>query len=126
MEFTVSRENILKGLSKIQSIVERRNTMPILSNALISTDSQGLVISATDLEVSFSGKVEAEVKEQGAITVSAKKLFDILREFPDDKIYFKKDENNWLIIKCGNINFKIVGLPADEFPDLPEQSPHQR
>ncbi len=122
MEFTVSRENILKGLSKIQSIVERRNTMPILSNALIKTGDNSLSILATDLEVSFSGSIPAEIKEEGSITISAKKLFEIIREFPDEEIHFKKDENNWLAIKCANINFKIVGLPADEFPSLPEDS----
>jgi DNA polymerase-3 subunit beta len=122
MEFITNRDNILKGLSKIQSIVERRNTMPILSNVLIKTDKDFLNISATDLEVSFSGRVPAQIKESGAITVSAKKLYEIIREFPDEDISFKKDENNWFIIKCKNINFKIVGLPADEFPSLPEDT----
>jgi DNA polymerase-3 subunit beta len=122
MEFTISRENIIKGLSKIQSIVERRNTMPILSNALIKTDKDSLSISATDLEVSFSGKIPAEIIKEGTITVSAKKLYEIIKEFPDEDIYFNKDENNWLIIKCANINFKVVGLPADEFPSLPEDT----
>jgi DNA polymerase-3 subunit beta len=122
MEFTASRENILKGLSKIQSIVERRNTMPILSNVLIETGKDSLNISATDLEVSFSGKIPAEVTKEGSITISAKKLYEIIREFPDEKISFQKDENNWLMINCGNINFKVVGLPADEFPSMPEES----
>lgn len=122
MEFIASREDILRGLSKVQSIVERRNTMPILSNALIKTGDSSLEILATDLEVSFSGKVPAQIKEPGSITVSAKKLFEIIREFPESEISFKKDENNWLNIKCENINFKVVGLPADEFPSLPEDS----
>ncbi len=122
MEFRTSKENILKGLSKIQSIVELRNTMPILSNTLIKTDKDGLIFLATDLEVSFSGKISAQIKEEGAITVSAKKLYEILKEFPDKDIDFKKDDNNWLIINCDKINFKVVGLPADEFPSLPEDS----
>ena len=122
MEFTASRENILSGLSKIQSIVERRNTMPILSNALLKAEKNSLHISATDLEVSFSGKVPAQITKEGTITVSAKKLYEIIKEFPNEDILFKKDANNWLIIQCGNINFKVVGLPADEFPSIPEDT----
>lgn len=116
MEFSVSKDVLLKGLSKTQSIIEKKTTLPILSNVLMEAKGNNLDILATDLEVSIKSLYEADVKKDGSITVGAKKFFEIVRELPEETIKIKSTSNNWLEIKCGNAQFKIVGLSADDFP----------
>lgn len=119
MEFSISKDVLLKGLSKTQSIVEKKTTLPILSNILIEAKEDSIQIVATDLEVGVKGNYEAETKEKGNITVAAKKLFEIVRELQDDTINIKMIENNRMEIASGAALFKIVGLPADDFPIIP-------
>lgn len=119
MEFSISKDVFLKGLSKTQSIIEKKTTLPILSNILIEAKEGIIQLIATDLEVGVKGIYEAEVKEEGNITVAAKKLFEIVRELQNDTINVKKIENNRLEITSGAAQFKIVCLPADDFPILP-------
>lgn len=119
MEFSVAKDVFLKGLSRVQSIIEKKTTLPILTNVLIDAKTDTIEILATDLTVGIKGQYDAQVKEKGSVTVGAKKLFEIVRELPEQEVTFKTLENNWVELTCGKAMFKIVGLPADDFPILP-------
>jgi DNA polymerase-3 subunit beta len=120
MQFNIDRETFLNCLFKVQGIVEKKHTIPILSNVYIETVDEKLVISATDLEVGLKSHYTCEVIKPGKITVSAKKLFEIIKEFPNEIISVKLKENNWLEISCKKAVFNLVGLSPDEFPKFPE------
>jgi DNA polymerase III subunit beta len=122
MNFTIEKETFWKSLARIQGIVEKRNTIPILANVLIEADERGINLTATDLEVGMRASYPAKVTEQGRITVSAKKLFEIIKELPDKEISFRSKENCWIEVKCGKSLFNIVGLSAEEFPQFPDYS----
>ena len=121
MEIKIPRTEILKGLSLVQSIVERKTTMPILANVLLEAGNKKLTITATDLEVGINCSYPADVLAEGKVTVHAKSLYDIVKELPEDTIHFKMRDGNWVDIKCGKSKFKIVGLSPEEFPDLPKR-----
>ena len=120
MKLTIKKEEILKGLQRIQGVVEKKNTMPILSNMLLIADNSGVEIIATDLEIGLRGRYAATVEKPGAVTVSAKKMYEIMRELPAEDIQIKVDDNNWVKIQTGHSQFKLVGLPKDEYPTLPD------
>ncbi|HEY2986106.1 MAG TPA: DNA polymerase III subunit beta [Candidatus Binatia bacterium] len=120
MEFRAKRGDFLATLYWSQGIVERRNTMPILANVLIEAHSGTVHLTATDLEVGIRGKLEGEVASEGIVTVSAKKLYEIVREAPDESLQVRRLENEWVEIKSGKSVFKIVGLDAREFPQFPK------
>jgi DNA polymerase III subunit beta len=123
MKFSISKSHLLVGLQRVQNVVERRTTMPILSNALLKTDAKSLSLSATDLEVGIQSLLPADsVDEMGAITVRARGLLDIVRELPETIIHFQTRENNRLEIRSGKSLFNIVGLPAEDFPEMPSFS----
>jgi DNA polymerase-3 subunit beta len=120
MKFLIKKEEFLKGLSRVQSVADRRNTMPILSNVLIESVEGGVAITATDLEIGVRGVYAAEVSEPGGVTLSARKLFEIVRELPEEEVSVESAENNWATIKSGKAVFKFTGLAKEEFPTLPE------
>jgi DNA polymerase-3 subunit beta len=120
MEFKVKRGDLLATLYWTQSIVERRNTMPILANALIEAQKTAIRVTATDLEVGVRGEVEGEVAKEGTVTVNAKKLYEIIREVPNEQVQLKRLENEWVEIRSGKSVFKIVGMEAREFPQFPK------
>jgi DNA polymerase-3 subunit beta len=120
MELTVRREDLAKGLGRSQSVVERRTSMPILSNVLLEAEGEKLKISATDLETSFIGEYPARISRPGRLTVPARKLFEIVKELPVDELYLKEKENSYLHLSGGRANFELVGMAPDEFPQLPE------
>jgi len=121
MEFTIAKAEFIKGLSRIQSIIEKRTTLPILSNVLLETKGEGLQIVATDLDVGMKALYEARIEDPGSITVAAKKLFEIARELPDGDVSFKVlKSNDWVEIKAGHARFKMVALATDEYPILPD------
>jgi DNA polymerase-3 subunit beta len=120
MEFRIDKDTFLKALQKVQGIVERRNTMPILSNVLIEASPERLHITATDLEVGMKSSYPIEVVQEGKITVSAKKVYEIIKELSDEKILFSTKENDWVEIRCGRAHFTIVGLSPEEFPYFPK------
>jgi DNA polymerase III subunit beta len=119
MKIRIARDELLTGLQRVQGVVEKRNTMPALSNILLETKQDGVELVATDLEIGIRGHYKAEVLEPGSVSVSARKLFEILREMPDSEITVTTQENNWVQIQAGKIQFKIVGLPGTDFPALP-------
>jgi DNA polymerase III subunit beta len=116
MIFKIDRDTFLKALQKVQGIVEKRTSMPILSNILIEASENSIEIIATDLEVGLRGNYPAKVESEGMITVGAKKLYEIVKELPNQEITFASKENDWVEITCGKVRFNIVGLPSDEFP----------
>jgi DNA polymerase-3 subunit beta len=120
MEFKAKRGDLLATLYWTQSIVERRNTMPILANVLLETQKGSIRITATDLEVGVRGEVEGALAKEGTVTVNAKKLYEIIREAPDDQVQLKRLENDWVEIRSGKSIFKIVGMEAKEFPQFPK------
>jgi DNA polymerase-3 subunit beta len=120
MEIKAKRGDLLATLYWTQSIVERRNTMPILANVLIEAQKKEIRITATDLEIGVRGAVEGDVVKEGTVTVSAKKLYEIIREVPNDLVQLKRLENDWVEIRSGKSVFKIVGMDAKEFPQFPK------
>jgi DNA polymerase III subunit beta len=119
MEFTLKRADLLDELALTQGVVERKTTIPILSNLLFEAAGNRLSITATDLELSIRTSCEAKVKKDGAGTVPAKKLFDLVRLLPDEEIKFKLLENHWIQIESGRKKYKLVGMSKDNFPALP-------
>jgi len=119
MKLRIARNELLTGLQRVQGVVEKRNTMPILSNILLEAKADGVEIIATDLELGMRGLYKATVKEPGAITLSARKLYEILKELPEGEIEMTVGANNWATIQSGKSQFKIVGLPSTEYPALP-------
>jgi DNA polymerase-3 subunit beta len=119
MEIKAKRGELLATLYWTQSIVERRNTMPILANVLIEAKKGGIHVTATDLEVGVRGQVDGEVAKEGTVTLNAKKLYEIVREVSHDQVQLKRLENEWVEIRSGKSVFKIVGMDAREFPQFP-------
>lgn len=119
MKLRIARDELLTGLQRVQGVVEKRNTMPILSNILLEAKSDGVDIIATDLELGMRGLYKATVKEPGSITLSARKLYEILKELPEGDVDLTVGANNWATIQSGKSQFKIVGLPSTEYPALP-------
>jgi DNA polymerase III subunit beta len=121
MKVKVDRNELLKKLSDIQNIVEKRNTMPILNNFLLSAESAGSTITATDLETALKGPIELTVLEEGKMCIPAKKLFEIVREM-DGEIVLESADNQWIKIKCGKSHFRLACISPDEFPVWPSIS----
>ncbi|MYK22135.1 DNA polymerase III subunit beta [Candidatus Poribacteria bacterium] len=120
MELTFEKDDLLYALQALQGVTGGRNTLPILSNVLIRAEDSTIECIATDLEVGIKMKVAGDVKEEGTITVSAKKLGDIVKELPVDKpIDLVTTANDRVEITCGDGVYKIIGLPDEEFPQLP-------
>jgi DNA polymerase-3 subunit beta len=120
MKLKIKKDEILKGLQRIQGVVDKKNTMPILSNMLLVADGKGIEIIATDLEIGLRGRYAADVEKPGAVTVSAKKMFEIVRELPEEDIQIRVEEGNWVKIVSGHSQFKLVGLPKEEYPSMPD------
>ena len=118
MNFSVSKESFTHLLSLANTIVEKRNTMPILANVKLVAEDNRLSISATDLEVSLVGEIDAKIKTSGAITVDAKVLHDIVRELPGEQVSLNAAKNQRLEIECGQSRYKINGTSSEEFPTI--------
>lgn len=119
MELTIARNALLKGLQRVQGVVEKRNTMPILANVLLETTERGVTLFATDLELGIRASYPATVKSRGAVTVSARKLFEIVRELPEADVRLSGDDGHALKIECARSRFRVAGLPPSDFPVFP-------
>ena len=122
MKFTIQREAILKPLQFIIGVVERRQTLPVLSNVLMNVQSNQLSMTATDLEIEIVATTEMDVAETGITTLPARKLLDICKALPDDaQIQLSLDsEKNRVLIRSGKSRFHLATLPADDFPNVDE------
>ncbi len=129
MKLAIEKSELLKALGRLQAIVEKRNSMPILANVLLDAKKDGnsetLQFSATDLEVGIRALQPVEVEEPGSLTVGAKKFFEIVRELPDEKVQLESTANSYLDIRCGRSHFTLAGTAAEEYPALPEFSPER-
>ncbi len=119
MDLTIRKEDLLRELQYVQGVVERKTTVPILSNLLFETAGNSLVITATDLDVTLRCGCRANIKVSGAATLSARKLFDIVRLLPDSEIHFKASTSDWINLTCERSRFKVAGLSKENFPDVP-------
>jgi DNA polymerase III subunit beta len=120
MEITVSRQELLRELTATQSVVERKTTIPILSNFLIEAADDKLTITGTDLDQSMKTSCPAKVKKPGACTIPARKLYDYIKLLGDGDISIKLLENHWVQIRAGRSNTKMVGMARANFPQVPE------
>ncbi|MFQ5828205.1 MAG: DNA polymerase III subunit beta [Candidatus Methylomirabilia bacterium] len=116
MEIDVSRDAFLKGLQMVQNIVEQRQTLPILANVLLEADGESIGLTATDLEVGARVLVPAKVVTKGAITLSARKLSEIVKELPSSGLSIKVEDRTWVLLRCEAVVYKLAALAPDDFP----------
>ncbi len=119
MKITIAKTEFQQKLSDIQSVVEKKSTMPILSHFLLKTSKSGSTITATDLETAIREPITAEVAAEGALSVPARKLFEIVREVEGD-IQIETEDSQWIRVKAGPASFRIACLPAEDYPLWPD------
>src|SRR3954466_16310435 len=120
MKFSVTKEKLLEALQQVQNVVSTRTTLPILSNVLLQANGNDVHLTTTDLDVGVRGSFEAEVEKEGATTLPARRLFNIVRELPATEIQIDVAGKNAASIRSGQSFFNILGLPEEEFPPLPK------
>src|SRR5262249_59104729 len=120
MELTTSQDILVRGVQKVQGIVERKNTLPILSHFLLTAQGDETIIHATDLELGYKGYLDTTVNKPGTATLPARKTYDILRELPAGvQVTLTVENHGWAYITAGSAPFKIPFLPAEEDPAPP-------
>ena len=119
MELIVGKADLQKELQLCQGVVEKRSTIPILSNVLLLANDGRLQIAATDLDVTILSSCPARITTPGGVTIEAKRLFDVIRSMPDDDVHMTLQENNSMLIESGTAKFRLLGLPAEDYPTLP-------
>ena len=120
MEFVIKKSDLVRELQTVTGVVEKRATLPILSNLLLQAQDSSLQIGASDLEVTIRTQVAAEVKKQGTVTLPAAKLHEIARSLPDADVQFKLLDRNQMEIRCGRTRYRISGQTDEDFPKFPE------
>ena len=121
MKFDTTKDVLLKGLQVVQSAINTKSTLPILSNILIEAKDDNIVLTTTNLDIGITSTIPVKPSAMGAITVPAKKFSDIIKELPDNEnITISVKKNNLVNIECEKNTFRIMGLPKEEFPQLPE------
>jgi DNA polymerase-3 subunit beta len=119
MKFTISKDKIVNVLSKIQSLTSRKSNLAITECVLIQTLQNSIKLAATDLETGFEGEYEAQIENSGVAAINSRKLYEIIREFPDESIQVREVDNRWIEIGNHHVQFHIVGLNPDDFPPFP-------
>jgi DNA polymerase-3 subunit beta len=120
MRVTVQRADILPVLSRIQGITGRKTNLAITTNVLLRTTESGICLSATDLETGFEGHYAAVIESPGSIVLNSRKLFEIVKDFPQNDIFFNEIENHWINIGNETVQYHIVGLNPEDFPEIPK------
>ena len=120
MKLVINKFQIVNVLAKVQGLTGRRSNLAITENILIRAVGDGIHLSVTDLETGFEGFYPAAVEKEGAVAVNAKKLYEILREFPSEEILIKEVENRWIEISNDKVMYHIVGMNPDDFPETPQ------
>jgi len=120
LSFNVSRDEFLGGLSSLQNITGKKGTIAILSNVLIETGINRIVLTATDLEVGVKIDIPAEIMSEGTITLPARKLFEIVRESGVDMLHLELHDNNWVKISANSSDYNLAGMSSEDFPAFPE------
>src|SRR5947209_14036741 len=119
MKFTITREQLQEGLLAVAAAIPAKTTLPVLANVLVEAAKPGLRLSGTDLDIAVSTTVPAEVDTEGAVTLPAKKLVDIVRELPGGPVRVTAAGEARVSLECGRAKFKLLGLPREEFPSFP-------
>jgi DNA polymerase-3 subunit beta len=119
MKFTITREQLQEGLLAVASAVPTRTTLPVLANILVEATSDGVRLAGTDLDIAVSTVAAAEVDEDGAVTLPAKKLVEIVRDLPSAGIRVSTSGEQRVTLECGRARFKLLGIQKDEFPSFP-------
>jgi DNA polymerase-3 subunit beta len=122
MKITINKAVILSVLSNIQGITGRKTNLAITTNVLITAADSGVTICATDLETGFEGVYSAAIESKGTVAINARKLFEIVREFPSEEIRIHEVENHWIQISNQNVEYHLVGMNPDDFPEIPKIS----
>src|SRR5471032_3461355 len=120
MEFTVSKSDLVRELGLSQGVVEKKTTIPILSNVLLEAGGNRITLTATDLELGIRCSCPARGKKEGAGTVPARKLLDYVRLLPEGDVNMKFLENHWASITSGRSRTRIAGMSRESFPELPQ------
>ncbi len=120
MEFSVSKSDLVRELGLTQGVVEKKTTIPILSNILVETDTDQVWLTATDLELGIRCAFPARIKKEGAGTIPARRLLDYVRLLPDAEVQVKLGENQWASFICGRSRTRIAGMSRESFPELPK------
>src|SRR5690242_741644 len=120
MEFSVSKSDLVRELGLTQGVVEKKTTIPILSNILVETDQDQVWLTATDLELGIRCACPARIKKEGAGTIPARRLLDYVRLLPDADVQVKLAENQWASFVCGRSRTRIAGMSRESFPELPQ------
>jgi len=120
MKITIKKNDIRNVLSKVQGLTGRKTNLAITETLLISTKDSGITLVATDLETGLEGHYPATIESEGRIAINAKKLYEIVRDFPHDEIRIHEVENRWIEIGNESIEYHIVGMDPDDFPDTPQ------
>jgi DNA polymerase-3 subunit beta len=120
MEFVIKQSALKDELGFVQGIVEKKSTIPVLSNILIESVGENTIrFVGTDLDVTIRCEAEADIKKAGSMCIQARKLFDIVRLLPDADVHFTKEDNEWVKVKCQKSNFKLAGVSREQFPEVP-------
>ena len=120
MEFVIKQSVLKDELGFVQGIVEKKSTIPVLSNILIESVGEGTIrIVGTDLDVTIRCEAEADIKQAGSMCIQARKLFDIVRLLDSGDVHFAKEENEWVKLSCGKSKFRLAGVNRDQFPEVP-------
>ncbi len=119
MNFEMDKREFIKGLGLMQSVAGRKTTLPILSHILLEWEKNSLYLTGTDLETGIREELTAKIHQKGKASVSAKKLYEIVRELPEETIHIQKKDNQWITLQCGKSIFNLAGLDPEEFPSLP-------
>jgi DNA polymerase-3 subunit beta len=119
MKLSIERDELLRGLARLQAIVERRGTLPILANALIDARGADVSLAATDLEVGVVARHPARVDSEGSITIAAKKLFEIVRELEEPEVLIRTDDGARILIQSGSARFSLLSISPEEYPTMP-------
>ena len=120
MKITINKGDLLPVLAKVQGLAGRKTNLAITTNLLIKTIDTDLSLSATDLETGFEGCYPAKVESQGSIALNARKFYEIVRDFPSEEIKLNEIENHWIEIGNEHVEYHIVGMNPDDFPEIPK------
>ena len=121
MKFVINRDLFSKALSRIQGVLSRRASLPVLSNVRLEVNTDGkLKIGATDLDVTYDGELACRSGQSGTVTVDGKRLFEVVRSLPGEEVDIEVSEESKITIRCKNAEFMLLGTPSDTYPTLPD------
>ncbi|MCH7560159.1 MAG: hypothetical protein IIC67_02115 [Thaumarchaeota archaeon] len=120
MKLKLEKESLQKGIQVVHPVIPNKSTLPILSHILLETQKDQLRLSGTDLELGVSCSIPAEIIEEGSITIPAKRFNDLVKELPNTGFSVSTKKNHQVSIECKGGLFKIMGLPKEEFPKIPQ------